>query len=213
MSILIRELPTPFITVKQKPQTPLTISSKQMDLISFGGCQEFSVLCRNVDVCTSVICAPSSDVAAMMERNFWKCSHRISNCLSSECILPGSGQIEFFCRKQLQLASRDPTMETTGSSSWVASQIQPLIAEFRPVAYVEFATAFETYIGQTAVNMGRYSALHSALGSIEDTVRGDEQGVVYDDFRAKPEAWKRAGNLVKLLFQTGNVVLSGGWSQ
>lgn len=208
MSILIRG----FIQMKQKLQILSTSFRKKLFHLAYMS-SIFRILLRNVGGCTAMLCSPSSDIVAMMERNFWKCCHRISNCLSSQCILPGGGQIEYSCLKHLQLASRDPKMGNI-SFSWVNSQIQPLMAEFRPVAYTEFASAFRMYVGQTAVNMGQHLDLHSVVGCIDPSL-GEKQEVVYDDFCAKSEAWKRAGNLIKLLVQTDNIVLSKGhrWHQ
>lgn len=165
---------------------------------------------RKVGLATAIICGPSPDLVDMMERNFWKCVHRIKNSLSSGCVLPGGGCIELSCSNRLRCSSRDGQVEMKGIQyPWVTDQVQRLLAEFRPVVYSEFATALERHVGQTAVNMGWYDAVHSALACIhDDTISGEEQQVVYDDFRTKLEAWKRAGSLVKLLIQIGSIVSS-----
>ena len=49
-----------------------------------------------------VLCGPVQDLVNDTELKFWNCVHRLRNAFENQCVLPGGGDIERICVKQLE---------------------------------------------------------------------------------------------------------------
>ncbi|KAJ7389878.1 chaperone-mediated protein complex assembly [Desmophyllum pertusum] len=180
---------------------------------------------------TVLLCSPCKDLLCDMEERFWNSIHRLKNALACGRVLPGAGKIELACIRRLNESAGElvnPQCHATLSQdgykkAWSFSDLCLLTQE----ALWKFLNGFKM---RRTINMNSRSQKNHAHDHVPNLPARDPAGfsvnssgdpvgskllsrdiesLVWDDYTAKKEAWRRAVGLVRILLQSDMLVETG----
>uniref|UniRef100_G1KY06 Uncharacterized protein n=1 Tax=Anolis carolinensis TaxID=28377 RepID=G1KY06_ANOCA len=187
-----------------------------------------SLIAKGIALTTVVLgCSVMSKMQAT-EDNFWTCASRVHHALLDQAVFPGGGTVEFLCLSylgNLEKATKFSKGEFNAGISWLgksSEQYQPLVLSALARGWHQYLCTImcnttkctseleaSTFIQQ---HLQKAAACDSPAAYILDEFKEGRMGVasieyvgmhgkapkVYDNVRAKTEAWQRALDLVLL---------------
>ncbi|XP_057706325.1 Bardet-Biedl syndrome 12 protein [Corythoichthys intestinalis] len=165
---------------------------------------------------TAVITSPVNGKLQALEDRFWACAYRVHHALKDKAVLPGAGTVEMLCILHLKKKAevQNPRNGISASNPYISIVFNLLADSF--TEYLSTVMANSTGIShvnaRTALNqklqdINGISAEFSPL--MLDSDESAPSYKVVDNFTVKQESWRRALDLVLLVFQTDAEIITG----
>ncbi|RVE67640.1 hypothetical protein OJAV_G00105190 [Oryzias javanicus] len=193
----------------------------------------------NTGLVTAILTSSVQCKSQLLEDRFWACAYRLHHALKDRALLPGAGRTEMFCihhlQKQAQYCREKSTNSVPPRAAGTAVALHTsVMLELMADGLMDYITTVMTNSGKLSKVKARtivtrqlqtFDGHQGNATKFPQLVLGNENEAVafpsgkktecapavevYDNLSVKQDAWRRALDLVLLVLQTDEEVVSG----